>query len=415
MTLTLNPRLQTTDSEVRVIKTNDLSVGYGSKTVVDNINQEMLKGQFICLLGPNGSGKTTILRSLARLLSPLNGAVYLKDQMLWELKSDELAKVLAVVLTERVSPGLITAFEFAAMGRYPYTGFSGKLSENDNRKVREALRLVNAGDIADRYFSELSDGERQKVLLARALTQEPEIIILDEPTLHLDLRHRLEVIAILRSFCRKKGITVIVSLHDVDIALKISESVILVKNGEIMDCGPPEEVLREETITRLYDLNSARFDSCLGTLELKSNNDGASIFVVAGAGSGTNVYRLLSKHGFNIVTGVIHENDIDCHVARSIGATVIGEKSFKKISNSRLRQSFALLEKAEHVIDSGFPIGSSNRRNLKLVLKALEQGKRVYTLRDRKPACGLYGESAENLIYCQGVSSILEEIVRRET
>ena len=401
---------RTTARDSGVMETQDLAVGYGSKTVVADISQRMLKGQFISLLGPNGTGKTTILRSLARLLSPLKGEIYLNDQTLWRLKSKELAKNLAVVLTERLSPGLITAFEFAAMGRYPYTDLLGRLSEEDVQKVEQALQLVNAGDISDRYFNELSDGERQKVLLARALAQEPEVIILDEPTLHLDLRHRIEVITILHRFCREKGITVVVSMHDLDIALKCSEIVILVKDGKIISCGLPEEIINKETIARLYDLKSARFDSCLGTLELKSNNDGASIFVVAGAGSGTNVYRLLSKHGFNIITGVIHENDIDCHVARSIGATVIGEKSFKKISNSRLRQSFALLEKAEHVIDSGFPIGSSNRRNLQLVLKALEQGKRVYTLRDRKPACGLYGESAENLIYCQGVQSILERL-----
>jgi iron complex transport system ATP-binding protein len=396
------------------METRDLAVGYGRKTVVAGINQEMLEGQFVSLLGPNGTGKTTILRSLARLLYPLKGAIYLNDRMLSGLKSNELAKTLAVVLTERLSPGLITAFEFAAMGRHPYTGFLGRLSEEDTQKTKKALILVNAGDIADRYFNELSDGEKQKVLLARALVQEPRVMILDEPTLHLDLRHRIELIAILRRFCRERGITVIVSLHDVDVALKISDLIILVKDGNIMDCGPPEEIIKEETIARLYDLDCARFNSQLGTIELMNNSNGKMVFVVAGGGTGTPVYRLLSKHGFNIITGVIHENDIDCHVARSIGATVIGERSFKKISNSKLGRSFELLEKVDHVIDSGFPIGSSNSRNLKLILKALEQGKRVYTLRNWKPACDLYGESAENLIYCDGPKSILEKIVKCE-
>ncbi|MCD6305423.1 MAG: ABC transporter ATP-binding protein [Deltaproteobacteria bacterium] len=403
-----------TKHETRVMEAMDLAVGYGRKTVVAGINQEMLKGQFICLLGPNGSGKTTILRTLSRLLSPLKGAVYLNGRMLNDLNSVELAKALAVVLTERLSPGLITAFEFSAMGRHPYTGFLGRLSEEDIRKTEEALLLVNAGDISDRYFNELSDGERQKVILARALAQEPEVIVLDEPTLHLDLKHRIELIAILRRFSREKGITVIVSLHDVDIALKIAETVILVKDGTITECGPPEEVVKEETIARLYDLNYAHYSNCLGAMELKANGDGAAVYVVAGGGTGTAVYRLLSKHGFNIITGVIHENDIDCHVARSIGAKVISEKPFGNIRKGKLHRSFAFLEKAECLIDSGFPIGPSNRRNLKLVLKAIERKKRVYTLRHRKPAGDLFGECAQELFYCQGVTSVLKELAKRD-
>jgi len=396
--------------KTKVMETRELEVGYGNRTVVAGINQEILKGQFVCLLGPNGCGKTTILRSLARLLSPLRGAIYLDGHMLSDLTPQELARSLAVVLTERLSPGLVTAFEFVAMGRYPYTGFLGRLSEKDVEKVQEALYLVNATDIADRYFNELSDGERQKVLVARALAQEPEVIILDEPTIHLDLKHRIELMSILRDFCRKKKITVIISLHDVDLALKISEIVVLVKDGAIMAWGPPEEVLKEDTVARLYDLDCARFDRKIGAIELVNSGNGRTAFVVAGGGTGTPVYRLLSRGGFRIVTGVIHENDIDYHIARSIGATIISEKSFREIKQSRLRHSLAIMERLDHIIDSGFPVGSSNRRNLELVLNAVDAGKRVYTLRSRKTAHELYGKLAEKLIYCQGVQSILERL-----
>ncbi len=399
--------------KTKVMETHGLAVGYGTRTVVADINQVMLKGQFVCLLGPNGSGKTTILRSLSRLLSPLKGAIYLDGRMLCDLAPQELARSLAVVLTERLSPGLVTAFEFVAMGRYPYTGFLGRLSEQDVEKIQESLRLVNATDIADRYFDELSDGERQKVLVARALAQEPEVIILDEPTIHLDLKHRIELMAILRDFCKKKEITVIISLHDVDLALKISEIVVLVKDGEIMAWGPPDEVLKEDMVARLYDLDCARFDRKLGTIELINSSNGRTAFVVAGGGTGTPIYRILSRSGLRLMTGVIHENDIDYHIARSVGATVICEKPFRKIKESRLRRSSTLLEKIDDVIDSGFPIGSSNKRNLKLILNAVEAGKRVYTLRSRRAAHNLYGESAEKLIYCHNARSVLEEIVER--
>ncbi len=393
-----------------MMKTQKLAVGYGNKTVVDNIEVEMLKGQFICLLGPNGSGKTTILRCLARLLAPLQGAVYLKGQLLYRLKPDQLAKTLAVVLTERLSPGLITAFDIASMGRYPYTGFFGKLSEEDRQKTWEALRLVNAGELAGRYFNELSDGEKQKVLLARALAQEPEVIILDEPTSHLDVRHRLEVMAILRRLIREKGITVIVSLHEVDLALKTSETVILVKDGKILACGPPEDVLAEKTVAYLYDVHYAHFNHYLGTIELKNNEKGVSVYVVAGAGSGANIYRLLSKHGFSIITGVIHKNDIDYHVGQGIGAAVIGENPFVEIGDDAYNWALDSLKEINYVIDAGFPVGPLNRRNCELLLECCRQKKVVCTMRSPQDAGELYGKYAQNLVYCAQVASILEKL-----
>jgi iron complex transport system ATP-binding protein len=393
-----------------MMKTRKLAVGYGSKTVVDNIELEMLKGQFVCLLGPNGSGKTTILRSLARLLAPLQGAVYLKGSLLNKLKPSQLARDLAVVLTERLSTGLLTAFELASMGRYPYTGFFGRLSEEDRQKTWEALKLVNAGELAGRYFSELSDGEKQKVLLARALVQEPEVIILDEPTSHLDVRHRLEVMAILRRLAREKGITVIASLHDVDLALKTCEVVVLVKDGKIVACGLPEEVLDEKTVAGLYDIGCAHFNRHLGTMELRDNGGEVLVCVVAGAGSGANVYRLLAKRGFAIVTGVIHENDIDCHVARGMGATVIGEGPFGEISDVAYRRALDFLEKTNFVIDAGFPVGPFNRRNVDLIKHCLGQKKIVCTMRSRKDAGELFASPARNLVYCRGVASILETL-----
>lgn len=399
----------------KVMETIDLAVGYGQRTVVAHINHEILKGHFVCLLGPNGSGKTTILRTLARLLSPLKGAIYLNDRVLSDLRPVELAKSLAVVLTERLSPGLITAFQFTAMGRHPHTGFMGRLSEEDKRKTEEALRLVNAENISDRYFSELSDGERQKVILARALAQEPQVIVLDEPTLHLDLRHRIELIAILRRFSKVKGITVIVSLHDVDLASKVSETVILVKDGGIIACGAPEEILNQDMVTHLYDLDCARFDPQLGTIELINTGDGKTAFVVAGAGTGTALYRLLSRNDYSLITGVIHENDIDWHIARAMGATVIGEEPFKDVGDKAYFEAIHCIAESDLVVDAGFSVASLNRRNVDLLLYAVEQGKQVYTLRSRRADLKPYGKAYENLIYCEGGQSMLAGIAGRNS
>ncbi len=168
-----------------VIRTKELNVGYGQRTVVANVQIEALKGSMICLLGPNGSGKSTILRTLSAMLAPVSGTVYLHGQNVLQIQKQNLARRMAVVLTQRANPGLLTAFDVVAMGRHPYTGFFGRLKQEDRRIIHEALTSVHAETLTDRYFNQLSDGEKQKVMIARALAQQPELIVLDEPTSHL--------------------------------------------------------------------------------------------------------------------------------------------------------------------------------------------------------------------------------------
>ncbi len=393
----------------KILTTLNLSVGYGKKTVVSSINQEFKKGQFVCLLGPNGSGKTTILRTLARLLNPINGAVYLKGKNIQDFTPSEIAKNLSVVLTGHLSPGLITVFEFVAMGRYPYTGFMGRLSKEDIKKVEDSLKLVHGYHLRDRYFNELSDGERQKVVFARALAQEPDVIILDEPTIHLDLKHRIELIGVLRESCKKKGITVIVSLHDIDLALKIADIVILVKNGKIMDFGEPDEVLDEETVLKLYDLNSARFNKELGTIDIigSGNSKKESVFVIGGGGKGASIYRHLVKKDITLFSGVIHENDVDFFVASSLGITVISEKPFTNISQDSIKRSLEFLEKSHIVVDSGFPIGEANIKNVELLNSALSRGKKVFSLRKKDELFSLLKDKAKEVVICEKIHEIL--------
>ncbi|TEB10403.1 ABC transporter ATP-binding protein [Pelotomaculum propionicicum] len=397
---------------MNVLQAKELAVGYDSRTVVGGINLEALKGQFICLLGPNGSGKSTILRCLAGLLAPLQGSVFLKGNLLYRMEPKELSRTMAVVLTERLSPGLITVFDVAAMGRYPYTDFFGRLSGEDIQKTWEALCLVNAHDLAERYFDELSDGEKQKVLLARALVQEPEVIILDEPTSHLDVKHRLEVMKILRQLTKEKGITVILSLHEIDLALKSCETALLVKNGRILTYGAPEEILSEEMVAELYDIESANFSNYLGGIELR-NSGGTRVYVLAGAGSGAPVYRLLNKFNFSVITGVIHENDIDYHVGKALGATVISEKPFEEISAASLNKAVILGQQADCVIDAGCPIGSLNRRNVEIIKQLLARDKIIYCLRSKQEARRLYGADDARLKYFPTIVAMVEKLNAR--
>ena len=171
-------------------ETKDLSVGYKGRPLVQGINISLDRGMILTLIGPNGAGKTTILRTVTRQIAPISGRMFLDGKDITGMNGNEFARRTAVVLTEKGQPEMMSCEEVAAMGRYPYTGWFGKLSASDRACVREALEMVHALDIADQDFSTLSDGQRQRIMLARAICQEPELIILDEPTAYLDIRYK---------------------------------------------------------------------------------------------------------------------------------------------------------------------------------------------------------------------------------
>ena len=365
----------------QVISARTLTVGYKNQPVLRGLDFDFEAGHFISLLGPNGAGKTTLLRTLSRHLSPLTGEIRVQGKPLASLRAIDLARVMAVVLTDKIAPPLFTVFEFVALGRYPHTDYLGRMGDVDRNAVGKSLAAVHAADLADRPFADLSDGERQKVLVARALAQDPQILLLDEPTIHLDLKHRVEVMAILRDLCRSKGITVVASLHDVDVAAKVSDRVALIKDGGLLDWGPPETVLTQEAVAGLYDFDTAEFNRHLGSIELRGDGDQGRAFVVAGMGSGALVYRMLVKKGFAIATGVVHTNDLDCYVAQSLGADCTSVPPMEKVNGSAMVQAADRMAGCDFVIDCGFPVGPVNQANMQLLQLALTQGKTVFTLR----------------------------------
>lgn len=366
-----------------VLTCQDLSVGYKDSTILSGVSLDFEPSQFVSLLGPNGAGKTTLLRTLSRHLQPLGGSISLKDSLLDSIPQSELAKTMAVVLTDKVTPPLFTAFEFVALGRYPHTNFLGKMSRKDEKVVEEALVAVNAEDLRDREFTSLSDGEKQKVLVARALAQEPQILLLDEPTAHLDLKHRVEVMSILRNLCATKNITVIASLHDVDIAAKVSDKVALIKDGSVTGWGPPEEVLSSEDVARLYDFDSACFNSQLGSIELRGEGNKARVFVVCGLGSGAKIFRILAKSGYRISTGVLYTNDLDCYVAESLGCICTNQKPSGSIDQASLDRAIDEMADCDWVIDAGFDSNGVYQNNLQLLTAAHRLNKPVVSLGKR--------------------------------
>ena len=322
----------------------------------------MKKGEIVTLIGPNGAGKSTILKSITRQLKSIAGTVEIGRQELRRMTHRDLATRMAVVLTERMKPELMTCRDVVATGRYPYTGRLGLLTREDEAKVDAAMETVHALELSDRDFNAVSDGQRQRILLARAICQEPEIIVLDEPTSFLDVRHKLELLSILRRMTRRNGITVIMSLHEIDLAQKISDRILCVKGETIDRFGTPEEVFDEERIRELYDIRQGYFDPCFGSIELPRPEGEPEVMVISACGTGIPVYRALQKDDVPFSAGILYTNDVDYQLARLLAAEVISERPFHEIGDEAFNRAMDRLRACRRVIDAGCEIGPCNRR-----------------------------------------------------
>ena len=249
------------------LETEKLSVGYDGKPLIRDVCLQVQRGKIVTLIGPNGSGKSTILKTIVGQLSKVSGTVLLEGAPMERCGQKEIAKRMAILMTERIHPELMTCYDVVSTGRYPYTGALGLLGKEDKRIVEESLELVHGRDMADRPFDAISDGQRQRILLARALCQTPEIIVLDEPTSYLDIRYKLELLTILKTMVREKNLAVLMSLHELDLAQRVSDTVVCVSGDRNDRMGPPEEIFSNDYIARLYHMEPGKYDPCFDTLE----------------------------------------------------------------------------------------------------------------------------------------------------
>ena len=358
-------------------ETKNLAVVYSGKVLIDNINIRIKKGQVTTLIGPNGSGKSTILKTITNHLEKVAGVVYINKKDIKTLSHKDIAKSLSVVLTERVSTEYMTCEDIVGLGRYPYTNNFGILTQEDCDIVENCLEQVEAIDLKNRDFLTLSDGQKQRILLARALCQEPEIIVLDEPTSYLDIHHKIKLLNILRKMAKEKNISVIMSLHEIDLAPKISDMIMCVKGSTIKYYGTPKEIFKDKIIEELYNLESNRYNMFFGSIELPKVVGVPEIFVVAGNGCGIPYYRELQKNGLAFRTGILYENDIDYQVARALGSEVFVAKPFQPIDKLMYLEAFEGLKKCKYVIDAGTEIGEYNKFNKRLIDEARNLNKKI--------------------------------------
>lgn len=353
----------------------NMTVGYHGKPLIHDINIGLDKGEIVTLIGPNGSGKSTILKSITRQLRLIGGNVFFDDTSLLEMSYKELSAQMAVVLTERMKPELMTCHDIVATGRYPYTGHLGILTREDEEKVDAAMEAVHAGEIGNRDFNAISDGQRQRVLLARAICQEPDIMILDEPTSFLDIRHKLELLTILGRMAKKEKITVIMSLHEIDLAQKISDRILCVKGETISHYGAPQEVFREEIIRELYEIDNGFFDPLFGSIELPRPEGEPEVLVLSACGTGIPVYRRLQKENTPFIAGILYENDVDYQLARLLASEMITERPFCEIGDEAYQAALKAVRRCAAVIDAGVEIGMCNRRMADVLEEAGRLGK----------------------------------------
>ncbi len=350
-----------------VLTARDISVGYGKKIVVSGLDLEVRSGEILTIIGPNGAGKSTVLKSIASQLPLLGGAVSINGTDIAEMSLNETAKTISVCFTERITAEKMTCEDIVSTGRYPYTGKFGILSADDRKIVREAMELTGVTSIADTDIRRISDGQRQTVMLARAIAQQPEVLILDEPTSFLDINNKLKLLGLLKELARSRNIAVIQTLHELDLAQRFSDKILCIKDHKSDRTGTPEEIFSGDYISLLYGIENGTFNSMFGTAEAKPSDGEPQVFVIGGGGSGIPIYRRLQRQGIPFAAGVIHENDVEYAAAKSLAVVLITEKAFEPISDESFEKALAIMKKCREVICCTEHFGTMNMKNKELL------------------------------------------------
>lgn len=247
-----------------VLKATNLSIGYTVDKkhikICEHINFQLHKGELLCLLGRNGSGKSTLLKTIAKMLPSIDGEISINSENLYALSPKDLAKYISVVLTESIPENSLTVYETIALGRQPYTNWLGKLSTQDTEIINNAMVLTDTDGLAHKLIHQLSDGQLQRVMIARALTQDTPIILLDEPTSHLDIHHKINIFKILAKICKETQKTVLISTHEINLALKTSDRLLLIDDQKFSIGKSTEETIQQNLMS-IFNSDDIRYDN----------------------------------------------------------------------------------------------------------------------------------------------------------
>ncbi len=252
-----------------IIKGEQVSIGYikskQHQILYKKLNFELIEGELVCLIGANGAGKSTLLRSICRMQPYLDGKISIHSKSLEEYRDRDLSLLIGLVLTDKTASGGFTVREVVELGRYPYTGFFGQLSNEDAAIVQHSIESVGIAHKADSYLADLSDGERQKVMIAKALSQECPIIILDEPTAFLDIESRIEIMNLLHKLAHDQNKTILLSTHDIDLAFLLSDKLWMLSKEAGLITGVTEDIILSGKIDQFFNSKNITFNKYSGT------------------------------------------------------------------------------------------------------------------------------------------------------
>lgn len=374
------------------LSVNNLVFSYGTDPILQEISFQVEQGGFVTIVGPNGSGKSTLLKNLSAVLTPSSGQVFLDGEVLYQVSPKELARKLAVVPQETAVQFPFTVMETVLMGRMPHQKrFQGDTA-GDLAIVKQALLKTNTWHLRDRPITELSGGERQRVIVARALAQEPKVLLLDEPTAHLDLQHQMELLNLLKQINEENQVTIMTVLHDLNLAVQFSKYVILLYKTKIFAAGPPEEVLTAQNIREVYGMEvvitpndlTGRFNIIPVAIKEPDNRPEHQLplHLICGGGTGTYLMEQLVQQGYQVSCGVLNIGDSDWAKAKSLGIELVEEVPFQAIKEKTYQKNRRLVEVAQVIIVLPIPFGHGNVGNLRQALEAKLAGKTVLLVGD---------------------------------
>jgi iron complex transport system ATP-binding protein len=355
---------------------------YGSIKVLEDVNLSVKGGDFVGILGPNGSGKTTLLKSISRILKPYKGTILLNEADIYSLKSVDVAKQLAVVPQETSIGFNFSALDIVLMGRNPHMKRFQMENEKDMAVARKVMNLTNIWHLAERPINELSGGEKQRVIIARALAQEPKILLLDEPLTHLDIMNQLEIMDLVKDLCMKEKLVVLAVFHDFNLAARYCNSAILLKDSKVFAAGSLTEVLTSENIKSVFNVDAIVkkhiVTNSLFVIPLSPQKASPSrkcaIHVICGAGTGTALMKVLLDEGYSVTAGILNVLDTDFETAQFLKIPVITEAPFSPITGKTHKANLAMMSKASTVVLTSVPFGYGNLQNLEAALAAVERG-----------------------------------------
>ncbi len=259
------------------IELQDLTIGYRKGNIqlkiLEKLSTRLHKGEMVCLVGENGVGKSTLLRTISGVQQPLSGKVLINQRPLDEISSMDLARTISLVLTDRIYAGNLSVNELVALGRYPYTNWLGKLRKEDHRKIDWALEITGTKYLEDQLISELSDGQFQKTLIARALAQDSDMIILDEPTAHLDIVNKITILKLLKDLASNTGKSILMATHELELSLQVADFIWMAYSKEKMITGTPEDLIINGSFNRMIDHDAIHFDDLHGRFRIKNKTD----------------------------------------------------------------------------------------------------------------------------------------------